>query len=388
MLDSLYIGMSGLTAYSKGLQTVGNNVANLNTPGFKSSTPCFQDLYDGRAAARDATRSGSGVAYAQAALNFRQGELRSSTGQLDLAIDGDGLLALRDGDTVRYARTGRFHVADDGFVTERSSGLKLTALDAGGTVAPISLAGRLLDPPRATRVVRFTDNLSPGSTDFSVSDVDLYDANGAKHTLKVSFAPDAAVVPGRWKVTVTDRDGTPLQIGTLQFHGGIPEPGLDKIEVTLPSPKLTVTLDFSEGVTAFSAGATSTLRVSKQDGYAAGTLASMSIDDDGQLALRYSNGQTAKAGAVALARFADAQRLVQRDGGLFDASHLPPPLYAKSGDPLVGRLRTGATEASNVDLSGEFGQLILIQRGFQAASQLVSTSNEMIMQLFQMRGQG
>ncbi|KVT78329.1 hypothetical protein WK59_24890 [Burkholderia ubonensis] len=388
MLDSLYIGMSGLTAYSKGLQTVGNNVANLNTPGFKSSTPCFQDLYDGRAAARDATRSGSGVAYAQAALNFRQGKLHSSTGQLDLAIDGDGLLALRDGDTVRYARTGRFHVADDGFVTERSSGLKLTALDAGGTVAPISLAGRLLDPPRATRVVRFTDNLSPGSTDFSVSDVDLYDANGAKHTLKVSFAPDAAVVPGRWKVTVTDRDGTPLQIGTLQFHGGIPEPGLDKIEVTLPSPKLTVTLDFSEGVTAFSAGATSTLRVSKQDGYAAGTLASMSIDDDGQLALRYSNGQTAKAGAVALARFADAQRLVQRDGGLFDASHLPPPLYAKSGDPLVGRLRTGATEASNVDLSGEFGQLILIQRGFQAASQLVSTSNEMIMQLFQMRGQG
>ncbi|KWC43103.1 hypothetical protein WL51_00055 [Burkholderia ubonensis] len=388
MLDSLYIGMSGLTAYSKGLQTVGNNVANLNTPGFKSSTPCFQDLYDGRAAARDATRSGSGVAYAQAALNFRQGELRSSTGQLDLAIDGDGLLALRDGDTVRYARTGRFHVADDGFVTERSSGLKLTALDAGGTVAPISLAGRLLDPPRATRVVRFTDNLSPGSTDFSVSDVDLYDANGAKHTLKVSFTPDAAVVPGRWKVTVTDRDGTPLQIGTLQFHGGIPEPGLDKIEVTLPSPKLTVTLDFSEGVTAFSAGATSTLRVSKQDGYAAGTLASMSIDDDGQLALRYSNGQTAKAGAVALARFADAQRLVQRDGGLFDASHLPLPLYAKSGDPLVGRLRTGATEASNVDLSGEFGQLILIQRGFQAASQLVSTSNEMIMQLFQMRGQG
>ncbi|KWC95879.1 hypothetical protein WM34_33755 [Burkholderia ubonensis] len=388
MLDSLYIGMSGLTAYSKGLQTVGNNVANLNTPGFKSSTPCFQDLYDGRAAARDATRSGSGVAYAQAALNFRQGELRSSTGQLDLAIDGDGLLALRDGDTVRYARTGRFHVADDGFVTERSSGLKLTALDAGGTVAPISLAGRLLDPPRATRVVRFTDNLSPGSTDFSVSDVDLYDANGAKHTLKVSFAPDAAVVPGRWKVTVTDRDGTPLQIGTLQFHGGIPEPGLDKIEVTLPSPKLTVTLDFSEGVTAFSAGATSTLRVSKQDGYAAGTLASMSIDDDGQLALRYSNGQTAKADAVALARFADAQRLVQGDGGLFDASHLPPPLYAKSGDPLVGRLRTGATEASNVDLSGEFGQLILIQRGFQAASQLVSTSNEMIMQLFQMRGQG
>ncbi|KVC64676.1 flagellar hook protein FlgE [Burkholderia stagnalis] len=388
MLDSLYIGMSGLTAYSKGLQTVGNNVANLNTPGFKSSTPRFQDLYDGRTTARDATRSGSGVTYAQAALNFRQGELRSSTGQLDLAIDGDGLLALHDGDVIRYARTGRFHVADDGFVTERSNGLKLAALDAAGAVSPISLAGQLLDPPRATSVIRFADNLSPGSTNFAVSGIELYDAYGTKHTLKASFAPDADVMPGRWKVTVADRDGTPLQVGTLQFHGGIPEPGQDKIEVTLPPAGPTVTLDFSEGVTAFSSGATSTLHVAKQDGYAAGTLASMNIDDDGQLALHYSNGQTASAGAIALARFSDPQRLVQRDAGMFDAAHLPPPRLTKSGDPLVGRLRSGATEASNVDLSGEFGQLILIQRGFQAASQLVSTSNEMIMQLFQMRGQG
>ncbi|MBN3817451.1 flagellar hook-basal body complex protein [Paraburkholderia sp. Se-20369] len=388
MLDSIYIGMSGLAAYSKGLQTVGDNVANLNTPGFKSSTPRFQDLYDGRPAARDATRSGSGVAYAHAALNFRQGELRGSTGPLDLAIDGDGLLALRDSETIRYARTGQFHIADDGLVTERTSGLQLTALDATGALAPISLAHRQLDPPRATRVVRFTDNLSPGSTDFSVSDVEVYDADGAKHALKVSFAQDTGVMPGRWKVTVTDRDGTPLQIGTLQFHGGIPEPGQDKIDVTLPSSQLTVTLDFSEGVTAFSAGATSTLRMSKQDGYAVGTLASMSIDGDGQLALRYSNGQTSKTGAVALARFTDPQRLTQLGSGLFDASHLPPPRYAKSGDPLVGQLRSGVVEASNVDLSGEFGQLILIQRGFQAASQVISTSNEMIMQLFQMRGQG
>ncbi|HEF5875109.1 TPA: flagellar hook-basal body complex protein [Burkholderia cenocepacia] len=388
MLDSIYIGMSGLTAYSKGLQTIGNNVANLNTPGFKSSAPRFQDLYDGRPTARDAQRSGSGVAYAHAALNFRQGELRGSTGQLDLAIDGEGLLALRDGETIRYARTGQFHVADDGFVTERTSGLRLAALDPAGPPTPISLANRQLDPPRPTRVVRFTDNLSPGSTDFSVSNIEVYDANGATHVLKVSFALEAGVMPGRWKVTVSDPDGTPLQIGALQFHGGIPEPGQDKIDVTLPSSRLTVTLDFSDGVTAFSAGATSTLRMSQQDGYAAGTLASMSIDRDGQLALRYSNGQTGKAGAIALARFADPRLLVPLGEGQFDASRLAPPRYAKSGDPLVGQLRSGAIEASNVDLSGEFGQLILIQRGFQAASQVISTSNEMIMQLFQMRGQG
>nr|WP_240702184.1 flagellar hook-basal body complex protein [Trinickia terrae] len=283
---------------------------------------------------------------------------------------------------------GNSRPADDGFITDKATGLKLAALTTSGTLAPLSIAGKQTSPPKATTSVRFTDNLSPGSTNFSVSNVDVYDANGGKHTLKVAFATDSAVIQGRWKVTITDENGSKLQESPLQFNGGIPEPGVDKISLTVSSsPRLAVTLDFS-GTTAFSAGTTSTLRVSSQDGYGFGTLASMNVDTDGQLLLKYSNGQTAKAGAVALASFSDPQRLLQLGNGLFDASQAPPPNFARSKGAGVGELHSGATEASNVDLSTEFGQMILIQRGFQASSQVISTANEMIMQLFQMRGQG
>jgi flagellar hook protein FlgE len=397
MLESIYIGMSGLTAYSKGLQTISNNVANLNTAGFKTSAPRFADLYYGQQFARSAPGAGntmqfgSGVEYGYSSRNFTQGDLRSSSGPLDLAIQGEGFLALLDGSATRYARTGQFSVGDDGFIEEKGTGLKLAALTSSGALGPISLTGKQINPPQATTVIQFSDNLSSGSTNFSIPNVDVYDANGGKHTLTIAFAPDASIMLGRWQVTVTDENTLPVQQGTLQFNGGIPEPGRDKIDFTLrtvDAPPLMVTLDFSTGVTSFSAGSTSSLRVSDKDGYATGTLSSMSVDADGQLVLQYSNGQTDTLGTIALASFSNPQQLLQMGKGLFDASHAAPPKYRASNGAGVGQLIAGATEASNVDLSTEFGQLILIQRGFQASSQVLSAANEMIMQLFQMRGQG
>ncbi|MGU7783214.1 flagellar hook protein FlgE [Burkholderia sp. PU8-34] len=397
MLESIYIGMSGLTAYSKGLQTISNNVANLNTAGFKTSTPQFADLYYGRQFAQNAPGKsntmyfGSGVEYGYASLNFTQGDLRSSGGQLDLAIQGEGFLTLLDGQNVRYARTGQFAVQDDGTIRDKATGLQLAALTSSGSLAGLSVSGKQFSPPQPTTAVQFSDNLSTGSTSFSIPNVDVYDANGGLHSLKIDFSPDSSVIPGRWKVAVTDENGIPVQESALQFIGGIVEPGRDKIDVTLRpahAPALTVTLDFSSGVTSFSAGSTSTLRAASKDGYPAGTLASLSIGQNGSLAIGYSNGQTDTLGAVTLASFANPQQLVQMGNGLFDGAHAAAPSYRASNGPGVGTLLSGATEASNVDLSSEFGQLILIQRGYQASSQVISAANEMIMQLFQMRGQG
>jgi flagellar hook protein FlgE len=392
MLDSIYIGMSGLTAYSKGLQTISNNVANMNTPGFKTSTPQFEEVCYGQRFARNTPdapammRYGSGVDYGYASMNMSQGDIRSTSGQLDLAIQGEGFLTLLDGGVARYARTGQFTAGEDGFITDSLSGLKLAAVNASGNLEPVSVTGRQVSPPKATSVVKFTDNLSPGSTNFSIPNVDVYDATGGKHTLSIAFEPDSSIMPGRWKVTVSDENGLPLTESSLQFI-----PGADSIEFTLTSanaPPLTVKLDFSDGVTNFSAGSTSTLHMTEQDGYATGTLTYMSINEEGQLAFHYSNGQTDHTEAIAIARFADPQRLTQTGRGLFDASHASAPIYGASGHDGMGQLLSSSAEASNVDLSREFGQLILIQRGFQASSQVVSTANEMIMQLFQMRGQG
>ncbi|WP_333677814.1 flagellar hook-basal body complex protein [Dyella sp.] len=395
MLGSIYIGMSGLTAYAKGLQTISNNVANLNTPGFKATTPRFADLFYGQQFApgqpgSTSTQSfGSGVEYGYASIDFGQGDIRQSDGQLDLAIQGTGFLALLDGDKVQFGRTGQFILSNDGYIVDQVTGLRLTALDSAGQPEAISVTGKTISPPAATTYVRFSDNLSSGATEFSIPDVVVYDGNGTEHALSISFKPDNAIFPGRWAVTITDENGKVIQTSPLQFLGGIPEPGMDTIDVTMSpagAEPFTFTLDFSSGVTGFSAGSVSTLKVSGSDGSLAGTLSSLFIDADGVLNIGYSNGESLPLSPIALAHFNDPQQLTQQGNGLFDASHASAPQYATSRGPGVGALISGAVEASNVDLSTEFGRLILIQRGFQASSQVISTANEMIMQLFQMRG--
>lgn len=396
MLNSIYIGMSGLTAYSKGLQTISNNVANMNTPGFKGSTPRFEDTCYGQQFAGSAPGTpstmqfGSGVEYGYASLNMQQGDLRSSTGQLDLAIQGDGFLTLLDAGTPRYARTGQFTIGSDGFIEDKVTGLRLAGLTDTGKIGPIFMADRMINPPKASTQVKFSENLSTGAEDFSIPNIDVYDANGGKYTLTVSFAPDSEIIPGRWKVTVSDEYGVPVTEGPLQFNGGVPEPGADTLDFSLTSKggaPLNLTFYFS-GVTSFSAGTNSTMRISGKDGYGLGTLTSLSINDDGKIEINYSNGHKDVTDTVAIANFRDRQQLSQVGNGLFDASHAGRPAWSASNKDGVGTLYSGSTEASNVDLSREFGQLIMIQRGFQASSQVISTANEMLMQLFQMRGQG
>ncbi|MGH8080805.1 MAG: flagellar hook protein FlgE [Lysobacter sp.] len=401
MLDSIYIGMSGLTAHSKGLQTISNNVANLNTPGFKTTTPRFSDLYygqrffgEGPDSAR-ITSAGSGVEYSYSSLNFKQGEIRKSDGQLDLGIEGSGFLALLDDKEVRYARTGQFVIKDDGTVREKNTDLQLTTIGADGTLVPVTVDKQRISPPKPTSSVKFAENLTIGQDKYSIPNVEVYDATGAKVVLTVDFEKDktSPQSPGggqRWNVIVKVKDQIIGRDEIRFLPGGAIEPGLEQFDITLKAEGGTTTsikFDF-DGVTNFSMGTTSTLKVSKVDGYAMGSLASLKVDDKGMLVINYSNGQTANIGTVALANFSDPQRLIQLGDGLFDASQLPPPNYVASKQG-AGELSSGVTEASNVDLSTEFGRLILIQRGFQASSQVISTANEMIMQLFQMKsGQG
>ncbi|MGN7160058.1 flagellar hook protein FlgE [Sphingomonas sp. SAFR-052] len=388
MFGAIYIGLSGLNAYSKGLQQVSNNVSNLNTTGFKGSTVSFHNLYatpdrGGMSLTGQGGSDGYGVEVDDGTLNFKQGELRSTDRDLDLSVDGNGFLVLLDGDRTLYARTGSFEVDPAGFIVLSGTNYRLATLDANGRAVSLSVDARRTSAPKATTAVTFADNLSSTATSYTVSDIRVFDASGAAHVWKAGFAKSA----DGWTVAVTDDKGATVGTQMLKFNAGIVDPATAKLDFTDAASGLTVQFDFSSGVTSFSGGEVSTLRAAKVDGYAAGTITGIAADGAGKLQLTYSNGQRHDGGAIALADFRDPTRLEQRDG-LFAEREPGQSMLLASDDPRVGQVRSKRLEASNVDLSQQFGDLILIQRGFQASSQIVSVSNDMIQQLFGIRGQG
>lgn len=390
MLGSIYIGLSGLTAYSRGLQTISNNVTNLNTSGFKSTSFTFGDSFSygglGGSFSRyvGGQQTGAGVRYGEEFINFAQGDLRQTGGDLDLAIKGRGMLVLLNGTNTYYSRTGQFGVDTDGYVALLGSDYRLGVLNGSGQAVEVNVDANKTSAPARTTTVTFTDNLSSTATLTTVADIAVYDAGGSKHVWKAEFRPVGAANPGEWNVKVTNQDGTVVGEQVLKFIGEAVDPTTETL--TFTSGAMSVDLDFSK-VSYYSSGTVSGLRA-RADGYGIGTLATVTVNDDGQLKLTYSNGQTKLLGEVAIADFNDPQALTRLGSGLFQDRAGDNALLLSSSREGAGTLVTRQIEASNVDLSAQFGELILVQRGFQASSQVVSTANDMIQQLFGMRGQG
>lgn len=396
MLGAIYTGLSGMSAFSKGLQTISNNVANLNSPGFKVTTTSFGDVfsYGGGGltffSGTDSAKTGNGVSFGKPRVDFGQGDLRTSAGDLDLAIQGSGFLVLlKDNNTV-YTRTGQFVVDKDGNISQSSTEYKLGVLDGSGRAVALNIDAKRTSAPTATTTVKFADNLSSSATTATIADIAVYDSKGGKQTWQAKFDKVADKI-GEWTVTVTDQTGATVGTSTLKFAGSSVDASTAKLTfkaTPADADPLSVVLDFSSGVTSFSAGTTSTLRSASVDGNGVGALTTVTLTDTGQIRLTYSNTKTVDLGAVALADFRDPQQLRRLSGGLFENTGSGPVRLLASNTDGIGRLLSKQTEASNVDLSQQFGDLILIQRGFQASSQVVSISNDMIQQLFGIRGQG
>jgi len=390
MLGAIYIGLSGMDAYSDGLMMISNDVANLNTMGYKGNFLSFDSLFEhgGAFLGSGSTNTGYGVSMGSAFIDFSQGTLQQTTNPLDLAIQGNGFLTvLKDGKTY-YERTGNFFVDQDGFVSD-AQGNHLAILNSDNVPVEVNINAYKTYPPVATTLIDFAGNLSSDGTTASVSSIKVFDSRGTEHDWTVSFSlTDAST--DTWSVTITDSDGTQVGSGTLQFDSAGNLTGNSQIsaqEDVDGADQLNVTLDFT-GVTSFSAGDSSTIATSSVDGNAIGTLTGAGVSSDGQVELAYSNGKTKDIGFVALANFQDPQLLERLNGDIYTNPTSEQVTYNVSGANGVGALQSGQIEASNVNLSNEFGELILIERGFQACSQIVSISNEMIQTLFSLRGQG
>lgn len=378
MLGSIFIGLSGMNAFSTGLRQISNNITNINSLGFKASDLTFVNLIGGG--------GGQGVSLEPPRIDFAQGELRQTGRDLDLAIDGDGFLVLlKDAEHV-FARTGSFEVKDNGDIVLSGTDYKLTALDASGAPVALSLGERRTSPPQATTNVKFSENLSTSAVDFKISNINVFNADGVAEVWEATFSRGETAAPGEWTVTVKTAGGASVGTDTLKFLGSIVDPAKTKLHFT--SGDRSVDFDFSGDVSSFSTGTLSTLHVATSDGYAAGEMTSLKINDDGALELTYSNEQKVVLGNVAIANFRDPQQLEQQSNGLFTYEGRFGREYFTSKSERVGKVVSGRLEASNVDLSRAFGDLILIQRGYQASSQVISVSNDMIQQLFGIRGQG
>ena len=207
------------------------------------------------------------------------------------------------------------------------------------------------------------------------------------------FTNNATVTPGSWLVTVNDESNQPLTSGEIRFGGdGTPAADFNTIAVPLTptgANASTVTLSFGEpgsatGARSLSASA-SDLKVASQDGYGVGSLTKATFDANGQLVATYSNGQTVKLDRLALASFNFLQGLQPVGGSLFAATDVETAALGHASEGQFGKIGANQVELANVDLAQEFSDLIVTQRGYQASSQVVSTANEMIQQLFDMK---
>jgi flagellar hook protein FlgE len=390
MLESIYVGMTGLHGFSQGLRVIANNTANINTPGFKGSTTQFADLfYSTSGSGSGLAQVGYGLDTTGTALNFKQGELRQTGNTLDLAMDGQGLFSLRDSNgNLHYTRAGQFMFNSDSVLVNRSDASKVMGFDANGVMGDISIRHQSTLQGKATTAVKFSGNLSSTATAQTINSVKVIDTVGGEHLLSVKLTNNSATNPGNWTVELLD-GATSIGTGQITFVDGRPTAGSSTVSLTYTPPGLPaipLIIDFSTDVTSFASGNLSTIAFQSQDGYPPGALTGATFDEIGVLVLSYSNGQTVKGSKLSLARFDSLDAVESVGGNAFDATNSLAWHVGTAGQGGFGVVRSGMVELSNVDLSQEFSDLVIMQRGYQASSQVISTANEMLQELFAMRG--
>lgn len=390
MIGSIYIAMSGLHGYENGLRVIANNTANLNTPGFKGGMLQFADMfYAGAPAGGGSGQYGLGLRTLGTLLDFKQGELQNTGNPLDLAVDGQGMFLLRDASgRLHLTRDGQFQFNANKVLVSASTSEEVLAFDASGGLAPITLSDYQLNAAQATRTIAFSGNLSSQATTFTAGNVTVIDGAGASHALSVRFDAVAGS-PGTWNVTVLD-GATTVGTGQLVFgSNGRPDAAHSQLSFAYTpagGAQVPLTLDFSQNVTSANTdGSLSTLKMASQDGFTTGTLQSYQFDATGTLVLTYSNGQKSKGRQLALGFFSSPEAVRPTGDNEFEATGTVAWQIGRPQAGELGSIQANTVERSNVDLSQEFSNLVIMQRGYQASSQVISTASEMLNDLFGMK---
>ncbi len=401
-MPTFSIPLSGLTASSIALSAIANNLANLNTVGYKDTRVLFRDLFYqslGTSGAGDPIQLGAGTTVSSMPAMFTQGSVDPSGVPTDVAIMGDGFFAVQKDGITSYTRAGNFSKDKDGFLVTAEGGQVMGypaingAVDTGQGLVPLQLGSGMISPPTATSTIQLRSNLdatAPVGTVFPAT-IGVYDSLGATHILTFNFTKTAS---NAWNYSISipaaevGATGNPVVVktGALTFdgNGNIATPAGDVTGIAVTgladgASDLTFDWKLYDGTSglvtqvATPSGTAST----QQDGSGSGSMTKFAIGSDGMITGTFSNGKTAVMGQLVLANFANTQGLVRSGQNDFTATlSSGQAVIGSPGTGGRGTLSGGALELSNVDIAKEFASLIVAQRGFQANARAVTTFDE------------
>lgn len=482
MMRSLFAGVSGLKNHQTRMDVIGNNIANVNTVGFKKSRVTFQDMLSQtlRGASSPTTNRGGtnpmqvglGMTLASIDTIMTPGSPQSTGKNTDLSIEGEGFFILSDGAGTYYTRAGNFDFDYNKNFINSSNGMLVQGIladangviDSRGAIADINLASQLSSPPKATTSVSYNKNLdsratpitatktgqshtngvadsinlgatnlpvtkvvvtrpgpvtyvegtdydvnyntgvvtfkagsaAPSAADYSVqywtpnytSPVTIFDSKGDTHQVTVYYTKSAT--PNVWEVD-TKIDNTFLSpasgLGTITFSPSTGEMTASTVTnaamTVVGANPLNFALDF-DNVTEYAGDYT--INAFGQNGYEPGDMQSISVDTSGVLTGVFSNGQSRALAQLATATFSNPSGLMKSGNNLFIESNNSG--RADTGVPGIsgrGIIKPESLEMSNVDLSQEFVDMIITQRGFQANSRVITTSDQILEELVNLR---
>ena len=415
-------GLSGLNASSKNLEVIGNNIANANSFGSKSSRAEFGDVYAAALNGGGTRAIGIGTNLMTVAQQFNQGSITTTENPMDLAINGPGFFQVGDGKNPNnFTRNGQFKVDKDGFIVNDAHQMLMGyPADALGVIQPGKAQALQLPTggvsPQATASIAVEMNLdsrlrtsapasgpaidfNDASTYNNATSLTVYDVKGEGVALTYYFQKSAT---DSWKVfatangvTVGGTAAAPTPITTLVFpaNGSAPTSPAAPVSFDVPAtvnaagadtlPITGVLLNLKK-TTEF--GAAFGVTDMKQDGYSAGQLTAISIESNGIVMARYSNGQSKPAGQIELANFRNPQGLQPIGNNAWSRSVASgDPVPGTPGDSSLGLLQAGALEESNVDLTGELVSMITAQRIYQANAQTIKTQDQVLQTLVNLR---
>ncbi|MBH0038085.1 flagellar hook protein FlgE [Pseudoalteromonas sp. SWN166] len=446
---SFNIALTGLAAAQKDLDVTANNIANVNTTGFKESRAEFADVYASSVFSSGKTKNGDGVQTAMVAQQFHQGSLQFTNNSLDLAITGEGYFAMSEdlgSQDFSYTRAGAFKLNEDNFVVDAKGnflqGFPVDEATGATTSVSLSTSSPLQIPdssgsPRATSKVYSSFNLDSRETQPTVGTFDsntsasynsststtVYDSLGEPHVLQLFFVKkDPVASPNEWDVYST-LDGKNFGTDGVETVAGSHSP-IDSFEFTsagLPNvtpPATTfddidLSSDATTGLTSLLTNGASfpdkvtvswrdeagtsnkvptqfagnfEVKALEQDGATVGRLAGIDIGTDGKVVASYSNGDSTFLGQVAMVRFSNSQGLQQVGDTAWKKSLTSgDPIAGEPGSGTLGSINSSALEQSNTNLTNELVDLITAQRNYQANSRALEVNSTIQQSILQIR---